>query len=125
MGIESFIKKICVQTAVYWGNPIPDGYGGMLFDDPVEIKVRWDIKNKVVISKDGKEVTSVATILTPEDLQVEGRLYLGFMVNLLDSDDSSGGISDPSKIDNTFEIIAFEKVSMIKSLTQFVRTVYV
>jgi len=125
MGIESFIKTICKQTAVYWGNPLPDGYGGMLFDEPREIKVRWDEKNKVVVSKDGKEVTSVATILTPEDLKVEGRLYLGFMVDLLDSDDSSGGIVDPSKIDNTFEIIAFEKVSMIKSLTQFVRTVYV
>jgi len=129
MGIESFIKKICVQTAVYWGNPQPDGFGGMTFDEPVEIMVRWDGKITQLtdkgITKDGKVIVSVATILTPEDLQVEGRLYLGSLTDLLGSDDSSGGIANPSKIDNTYEIIAIEKVFMLKSLTQAVRTVYV
>lgn len=118
MSIESFIRKICVQTAVYWGNPVPDGFGGMTYDIPVEIKVRWDENIKVVVDKEGKEITSPVTILSPEDLVEQGRLMLGTLEDV----DFEWIPTDIEE--NTFEIVAREKISMIKSLTQFVRTYY-
>jgi hypothetical protein len=125
MGIESFLRKVCVQTAVYWGNPVPDGFGGMTFDYPVEIKVRWDEKYKIVISKEGKEVTSTATILCSDDLDMEGRLFLGTLDDLWEqSETSSDGLIDPSLFTGVFEIMSREKVSMIKKTDQFVRTYY-
>ncbi|MBU0778220.1 glycoside hydrolase [Patescibacteria group bacterium] len=63
MGITKFIEKVCAQTAVYWGNPHPDGYGGTLYDDPVEVHCRWDEKINVVKDRDGKEVVSKARLL--------------------------------------------------------------
>ena len=125
MGIESFIKKVCVQTAVYWGNPQPDGFGGMTFDYPIEIGVRWDEVYKVVISKEGKEITSSATILCPEDLDMEGRLFLGTLDDLWNqSIMSSNGLIDPTHFTGVFEIMSREKKSMIKKTDQFVRTYY-
>ena len=48
-GIEKVAKRFCVETAVYWGNPQNDGYGGFTFDTPVEIKCRWEEKSEVDI----------------------------------------------------------------------------
>lgn len=117
MGIETFIKSMCRQTAVYWGSPQPDGFGTMTYDTPREIKVRWDEKQKVVLDKKGKEIIADVQMLCPEDLEQEGMLYLGFLREL----DSNPVPSDlPQK--EVWEILAKEKVSMPKSLTQFVRT---
>ena len=120
MGIESFIKSMCVQTAVYWGNPVDDGYGGKTFDYPVEIKVRWDYKQKQVVLPDGKEINADVQVLTPEDLEVGGFLFLGELDDLYDF---SSGVTNPLDAGDAYEILTIEKVSMPKSTTQFVRTV--
>jgi len=122
MGIESFIRKMCVQTAVYWGNPQPDGYGKMTYDDPMEIYVRWDVKRRVVIGPDAKEINSDVEILTPEDLELQGVLILGTLEALFNS--SSGSDEDPWTVGEAYEILALEKISMPKSTTQFVRKAY-
>jgi hypothetical protein len=122
MGIESFIRKMCVQTAVYWGNPQPDGYGKMTYDDPREIFVRWDVKRIVVIGPDAKEINSDVEILTPEDLELQGVLILGTLEALFNS--SSGSDEDPWAVGEAYEILALEKISMPKSLTQYVRKAY-
>jgi hypothetical protein len=127
MGIEKFIRRIAVQTAVYWGNPVDDGYGGLTFDDPVEIKCRWDISlglrilsnSEILVSKTGI-LASGGKILVNQDLDVKGYLMLG-VLNDLDSDQ----IDNPKEIENSFQIIAFSKVSMIRSTTEFVRTVFI
>ena len=120
MGIESFIKSMCVQTAVYWGNPVDDGYGGKTFDYPVEIKVRWDYKQRQVVLPDGKEINADVQVLTPEDLEVGGFLFLGELDDLYDF---SSGVTNPLDAGDAYEILTTEKVSMPKSTTQFVRTV--
>lgn len=117
MGIETFISKVCVQTAVYWGNPRPDGYGGMIYDSPREIKCRWDIQERIVLGQLGLEYNQDVEILVTEDLQKHGRIWLGSL-NDLDSDTQPDDMSDFVP-----EIIKFKKVSMPKSLTQFVRTI--
>jgi hypothetical protein len=120
MGIEKFIKSVCVQTAVYWGNPRNGGYGKTIFDDPVEISVRWDVKNELIMDADGNQVVSNAEILVTQDLEIGGFLYLGSL------DDLSSDPADPLEEEvKTYEIKQFSKVSMPKSLTEFVRKVWV
>ena len=119
MGIEKFIKKISVQTAVYWGNPENDGSGGFVFDEPVEIKCRWEDKIQTVDNSDGSEVVSDAFILTNEDLDEEGYLFLGTLDDI-DSDE----LSDPKSKSGARKIVNQSKIPMIRSTTEFVRLYY-
>ena len=119
MGIEKFIRRIAVQTAVYWGNPVDDGFGGLIFDDPVEIKCRWDATAELITAADGEQYVTRAKIIVIQDMDVNGYLFLGFLIDL-DSDNSN-----PKEIDGTCRIRRFDKVSMIRSTTQFVRTVFI
>lgn len=117
MGIEKFIQKVCVQTAVYWGNPQPDGYGGITFDAPVEIGCRWEDKTQIIVNNQGKEMISKAEVLVTQDLDVQGRLYLG-SISELESDPV------PMEVEGAFEIKAFNKIPMIRKTDVFVRKVY-
>ncbi len=117
MGLISFIKSVCVQTAVYWGNPKPDGYGGQTFATPIEIKCRWDDVNELFINKDGEEKTSSAKVLVTQDLDKNGWLFLGALADL----DSS---MTPENMDDVYRIMKIQKTSLFKSTDEFVRTIY-
>ena len=119
MGIEKFIKKISVQTAVYWGNPVNDGSGGFVFDEPVEIKCRWEDKIQIVNDSDGSEVVSDSFILTNEDLDENGYLFLGTLDDL-DSDE----LNDPKSKSGARAILSKNKIPMIRSTKEFVRLYY-
>ena len=123
MGIERFIQKVCVQTAVYWGSPQEDGYGGFTFDDPVELAppngVRWEDKTQIVAGMDGQEVTSDTEVLVTQDLDYNGYLYLGELDDL-DSDE----LDNPMTVSGAKPIISISKIPMIKSTTEFVRQVF-
>ena len=119
MGIERFIQKVCVQTAVYWGSPQEDGYGGFTFDEPVEIACRWEDKTQIVAGMDGQEVTSDTEVLVTQDLDYNGYLYLGELDDL-DSDD----LDNPMTVSGAKPIISISKIPMIKSTTEFVRQVF-
>lgn len=120
MGITKFIKKVCVQTAVYWGNSQPDGYGGTTFDTAVEIKCRWEDKLRVVADKNGKEYHQRAELLVTQDVDVEGWLYLG----TLNDFDSDVDITNPVGIQGAYQIMGVDKSPLIRSTTEFVRTVF-
>lgn len=111
MGIERFIKTVCVQPAVYWAPTGNDGYGAKTYAAPVEIKVRWHDKLQVVTDTYGKEVISKAEALVTQDLAVEGLLWLGELATM------------PTETKG-MEIVSVAKIPMIKSNKEFVRTVY-
>lgn len=79
MSLNSFIKKVCVQPAVYFGNPVDDGYGQKKLNPPVEILVRWDDKQNIAMGDDGNEFLSRATVMSPveQPLDLHGFLFLG------------------------------------------------
>lgn len=118
-GIESFLKKVCVQTAVYWGQPQEDGFGGKVHATPREIKCRWSIETTIIKTGDGKETISDSGILVLEDLSEQGLLYLGFLTDLTPVQKKN-----PLSIPEIKEIKAFDKIPMIKSTKVFVRKVY-
>ena len=125
MGKDKFIRKFCVQTAVYWGSPTPGGYGNVNFADPVDIKVRWDGVEQVITDArtgagKGKEITSTVQVLLFVDVDVEGYLYLGSV----DDFDSTVITSNPKTIDGAFEIKKFQKAPFVKSTTDFSRLAF-
>lgn len=119
MGIEKFLQSISVQTAVYWGNPTEDGYGGLTFDDPMELAVRWEEKTKAITTDDGEEYVSIAEVIVNQDVDKDGYLYLGSLGDL-----DSGDLENPEVIIGSYRIRRFDKIPMIKSTTEFVRKVY-
>jgi hypothetical protein len=97
MDFESMLN----QTAVYWGSPQSDGYGGALFAEGIEIAVRWEDKSQLYINAAGEEKVSQAIVYTQTAIEVRGRLLFG----TLDSLDSAS-IDDPSLENNAYEIKA-------------------
>jgi hypothetical protein len=113
MGIQDNIEAMCTQKAVYWGNPINDGEGGFTFDDPVEIDCRWEDMKQVVMDAKGHEFTSRAVVYVVQDLDEEGKLWLGSLEELYDesyaSDSSAGAVDDPMTIPKAYYIRRFQK----------------
>ena len=123
MGMESFIARLCVQTAVYWGTPVDDGYGGKTFADPVEIDCRWEDKieniDRVGGGRLGEEVVSEAQVYVTQDVEEHGYLFLGDLDDL-DSDEEA----DPTTITKAYMINRFEKVPVMRSSSEFLRKAY-
>jgi hypothetical protein len=123
MGIVKIIERMCVQTAVYWENPVADGFGGINYDEAKEIKCRWENKRDLIVGSEadapGEELISEAQVYILEDLQELGYLYLGTL-NDLDSDAKE----QPETISTAFQIKKFEKTPAFKSTTDFLRKAY-
>jgi hypothetical protein len=120
--ILKFVRSVCVQSAVYWGNPIADGFGGKAYTDIREIKVRWDDKQELIKDKEGKEVMSCAEITVIEDLSLDGVLRLGTFDDIADS---TGTVPPPEEVGDVYTILQVEKTPLFRSSTEFVRRVWV
>lgn len=118
MSITSFIKKVCVQTAIYWGNPQPDGYGGYIYDAPVEIKCRWEDSSDVINTHfEGLESNNKSEIMLTQNVDVEGYLYLG---SLTDTFDTGTDLTKPSTVKGAHLIYSVSRVPLFASTKEFV-----
>lgn len=123
-GLIKFIKKVCVQTAVYWPSPTPDGYGGMTYGTPKEIKCRWTDKVQVIKWQSSyvptsNEFISYAEILLYDDVVLQGVLWLGSLASL-----STAQKVAPLTIPGAREIKTLERVPLFRSSKEFVKKVY-
>ena len=140
------MQKVCVQTAVYWGNPVENGYGKKTYDSPVEIYCRVELKTQTIKTSDGTEKVSKSELLVLQDLDIGGILYIGLLSSLssLGSQDllildelgvsikdeelegiyAEGNTSSPYSITGVYEILAFDKIPLFMSSTEFVRKAY-
>jgi hypothetical protein len=117
--LERFLSKACVQTAVYWGTPVNDGYGGMTYDTPVEIYVRWDGSTQVITDSKGVEHTCKNEVVTLQDVDEQGFLYLGSL-----SDLSTAEKANPLLVDGAHCILQFDKNPMLFKTDDFMRVAY-
>jgi len=92
------------HKAVYWGNPVNDGYGGRTFDEPVEIDVRWVEDAVLFVNVMGQEVRSSAIVYLGEDVDVGGYLVQGTLLDLSSAD------VDPLVVRGAQEIRGFVKI---------------
>lgn len=102
------ITKFYRQTAVYWGNPQPDGQGGNTFDAPVELSVRWEDGFKKIVDAKGVEIISTAMVYVPIDLNIGGWLWLGELVDI-----SSG--QQPQETEGAKEVRVFTKFPNLRA----------
>lgn len=99
----SWLTENLHQTAVYWANPVADGYGGYTYDAPVEIICRWEEAQELFINKEGIEQRSRAKVFLAQDVDEEEYLYLGALTDI-----ASG--SSPQDVEGAYEIRAFKKI---------------
>jgi hypothetical protein len=123
MGILSNITKNCRQTAVYWGNPTKDTFGGITWDDPVEISCRWEniIETVTMQGEDNRSIEYVAkaAVYVLQDLDEEGCLFLGELDDL----DSSEEV-DPESNSVVYRIKRFDKIPALGNSSEFIRKAY-
>jgi hypothetical protein len=120
MSVYETLVRSCVQTAVYWGTPVKDGYGGFTFASPVEIACRWEDRIGQFTSNKGEQIYSKATVYVLQDLEEDGWLFLGTLADITGEAD----IGAPKEIDNAYEIKRFDKLPIFASETEFVRKAY-
>jgi len=102
------IAKFCKQHVSYWGLSANAGYGDRTFSAPVEHLARWDDSQKVVLTKDGREITSSASVMT-KSVPVMGSYYKQADVNTLDSSDVN-----PVNVDGARMVIMVEQILDVK-----------
>lgn len=119
MGIQAIIEKQCKQTAVYWGNPVNNGYGGFTYDDPIEIQCRWEDKSEIFTLNGGAQMVSKSIVFTVVDLSDNGILYLGTLADL-----DSYQEDNPLTVINAYTIKREDKSPALRSTTQFLRKYY-
>jgi hypothetical protein len=57
------IKRYLKQRAVYWAPAGSDMTGAQLYDDPVEVKCRWEDVHELFYNEQGEETVSNAKVL--------------------------------------------------------------
>lgn len=129
MSIPSFIKKVCVQTAVYWGNPVSNGYGGFTYDEPTEIKCRWEDKQKIISNHQGEEIISNTEVMVNDSsiFSVGDVLFLGMLediYNLELGSESEFAYLLPDQILNSHRVVAQDIIPLFRSTTKFIRVLY-
>lgn len=103
-----WIQKNLIQSFVYWGNPVNNGYGGYTFDVPVEITGRIENKAEKIIDSKGAEISSHSVIFLTQDVQEGGWIFEGEL-----SDIASSDIANPEDVPGAREIRVFKKVPNI------------
>ena len=106
--MSAFTRKL-IHTAVYWGSPVADGYGGQSFADPVELAVRWEDLQEVFTNQNGDEQVSKAFVMLAQAVDLNGFLYLGSLTDLSSADEG-----DPQIVDDAHLLESVGQVANVK-----------
>jgi hypothetical protein len=112
----SIIKKMRKQTAVWWARSATiNRFGKYSYEEPIEIKCRWDTAGVEFRNTQGQTVMSNSTIYPDRVLAVGDMLKEG--------DVESDTVSDPTTDQTAYEIQRFDKTPNIKN-TETLYTAY-
>lgn len=107
------IKKVRKQKAVYWkrildesGEPSPDQFGNFRYDNPVEIKCRWDHKEGTFRDQNNEIQTFDSEVMVDRYMHVGDKLMFG----PLESDTPI----DPNETESK-EITGFEDIPTLNT----------
>lgn len=118
-GVEKLLDKQLTQTAVYWANPVNDGYGSNTYDDPIEVLCRWEEKTQVMTDDLGEKIISRSLVFVDRVMAVNELLWLGTL-NDLDSNQET----EPSTIEDIAIIKRCENTPRIGSNSVYLRKVF-
>lgn len=77
----SVITKMRKQWAVYWAPIGLDKNNKYIYDEPVEIRCRWDERTERDFNTIGEEVNVKATVYVDREVALGGVLWLGLLVD--------------------------------------------
>jgi hypothetical protein len=119
--IEQFMISTCTQTAVYWGNPVNNGFSKNTYDAPIEIACRWEGKTQLLKTYDAKGniIEYIGVVYVLQDLDEDGCLFLGSLTDL-----TPEAYAEPEVMEQAFAIKQFEKLPGLRSTSQFLRKAY-
>lgn len=115
-------KKFLRESAVYWP-PLQAGPNGvMVFDNPVQLAVRWEHRNELQMEPNGDKWMSKAIVLVEMAIQIQGvLLYCGprfgptgvidYMPTKVDQSD----ILNPYLNDGASEIHRYDRIPDLKA----------
>ena len=121
MAIGDFIEKVAVQPAVLWRYIGSDGFGGGIYEPPVEITCRWTDNDFSTKDQQGEEFSSRAELLLPDsigDVKMKDFVYLGQIEEINNE-------PNPLNIDKAYEVKRVTRVPLLFSTDEFVRKAFV
>ena len=111
MGFARFLEKIRKQDAICWERIGMDYNGDEVFNDPIEIKVRWENVEELFVNEQGEEGRSQALVYMGFMPSSGSWLYLGTIAEAT----GSGIPSSPVGLQGAFPIKKREAVPDIKN----------
>ena len=119
-GVTKMLAKRLTQTAVYWANPVNDGYGKYTFDDPIEINCRWEDKLQVLTEGPNDEkLISRSIVFVDRVMKINEVLWLGSLDDLDSSQEA-----DPTVISDMSIVKRYEGTPALGSTTEFMHKVF-
>jgi len=103
------ILKRLTDTAVLWVRTGKNAYNELTFSSGVDISVRWEDRQEIFTSYEGKELASRAILHVNQDVIPDSFIHLGSVSAL-----SAAQIANPKLVETAYAVKAFRKV---KSLT--------
>lgn len=114
---DVFGMNFLKQYAVYWGPTGETGDAGQeLYNDPIEIRCRWDDRPTAFIDSMGNEAVSKAEVMVDRDLTILGILWQGRLSQVTSE-------TDPFLNSNAWRIRQFGKTPDTKT-KKFFRIAY-
>lgn len=109
----SIITKMLKQAVVYWAPTGNDRFGKPTWDNPVELRARWEQSTGSVKAPDGETKTYGTIVYVESDVEVGGMILCSPLTS---------GMFDPREA-GAIEIMKFDKLPNFKA-TEFLRTAY-
>ncbi len=99
------------DIAVWWTNPVPDGYGRYTYDAPVEIPCRWEWRQQQYKDKNGDLQMCDGVVYTTANVKPGDALFYGSLSELDSSADyhdedvhNAGPVFEEKTVDGTPEM---------------------
>ncbi len=110
----SIITRMLRQQGIYWSLAGTDADGQPTWNDPIQIKVRWEDKLHEVGDKEGERQEPMGRVYVDRDVTIGSYLLLGEITSSLNSDPRAAG---------AYRIAAFEQLPNIRA-TETLRTAF-
>lgn len=87
MSFKRWLKRATHKDyVVYWPRLGTNNYSESTFDEPVQLRCRWEDWKADFVDREGKIFVSKAKIFMDEQVAFGGRLYHGKLEDLVDMD---------------------------------------
>ena len=103
----SLIKRMRKQFAVLWIKTGSDEFGAFTYDEPVEVKCRWDDCSTEYRDEKVDKAMSKSTVYPEVEVKIGDKMKVGEL--------DSNTVLNPLDDDTALEVMGFEKIPNLKA----------